>query len=242
MYECKKVEFFHNWIDRVRKKEINNELLLIIFDTKIPLRTIKNKIAKESNCLNCQILLSDNMTNTNLKQNTIIIGHIDMDMSWIENIKYKILYCNCRLFRVEENILERRDNVIYRNYTFESDWLYVLNKINMINPIDAIKHYNKYKISCNVLLKMSFLYKLKPMSSFLETDFKIFKQEGILTARLANIIYRISTLNFKISDTKIGLFYKKQFGVASKSMRLKKYNNKVYKVYDINKWLENENT
>jgi len=54
----------------------------------------------------------------------------------------------------------------------------------------------------------------------------------ILTARLAIVIYKIATLQFYDSDTKIGKFYRYNLGIRSKAYKV--YNNKIVKVYNLN--------
>ena len=56
----------------------------------------------------------------------------------------------------------------------------------------------------------------------IEDDFILLYSEKILTARLAVAIYKSSTLEFNASNKKIGIYFNKNLGIKSKTIKLGK--------------------
>ena len=60
-------------------------------------------------------------------------------------------------------------------------------------------------------------------------------ESKILTARLSQFIYKVSTFKFYDSKTKIGKYYSSELGTKSYSKRIAPYKFRTTKVYDLNK-------
>ena len=64
--------------------------------------------------------------------------------------------------------------------------------------------------------------------NIIKAEVYILRLYNILTSQLAVAIYRASTLQFSASTTKIGIFYRKNLGIKSKTIHLPNiYNKKV---------------
>lgn len=158
------------------------------------------------------------------------------------------MFCYCKNYNRKKILPVFTEEFMPSDHANES--LFVIKKED---PLKIIHDYSVYQISDYILfyfqqdlsaysLQINInVFHLKLFKAYeMKNDLNVLKKEKVLTARLAKIIYRISTLDFEISDTKIGLFYKNEFGISSKTKRLKEYGGKPYKVYCISEWLESK--
>lgn len=72
---------------------------------------------------------------------------------------------------------------------------FLCSQVNNYNYFNYLKH-SKFKFD-------------------IEMDIKFLSKEGILTSRLGKLIYKLSTLDAEASDTKIGNYYRKEYGRKS---------------------------
>jgi len=254
MFLYKNNDYIYNWLAKLKENQVNSDVLLLIFkgyfqhyqniDTK--LNKIIEKITKEltmQEMSNYDILRIENIASLKVNTNTILIGYEVMDRKFLQDIDFQILCFYCKNYNKETILPIVTTKTVQNKHIDES-----LCIIKKRSPIEILSNYKAYQIED--YLYSYFQQKLSPYDNkitifypnifkiWIRGDIKILSKEKILTARLAIIIYKVSTLNFNVSDKKIGLFYKNVFGTKSKSKRLKIYNNETYKVYCIGKWLE----
>jgi len=247
MFLCKDDDYIYNWLAKLKENQVNSDVLLLIFkgyfqnyqNINTKLNKIIEKITKElttQEISNYDILRIEKIASLKVNTNTILIGYEGMDRKFLQDIDFQILCCYCKNYS-EETILP-----IATTKSVQNKHTCIIKKRN---PIEILRNYKAYTIED--YLYPYFQQKLSPHDNkikifypsifehWIRSDIMIFSEEKILTARLAIIIYKVATLNFNASNREIGLFYKNVFG-KSKSKRL---NNKVYKVYYIGEWLEN---
>ena len=104
------------------------------------------------------------------------------------------------------------------------------NRNNYIGLVTKTEEFIKTHFGKKIINTLCKKYKI----DVIENDIWYFKNTGILTSRLAIVMYRIYILDFDSSDTKVGRFFSKIFG-KSKPCNDKKHsikNVKGYKVAD----------
>ena len=250
MLLCKEDNYVYSWLARLQENQINSDVLLLVFkgyfrndkNINIKLNTVKEKITKEltaQKIFHYEILEIENIASLKVDTSTILIGYEGMDRKLLQDIDFQIRFCYCRNFN-RKTLLP----TVHKETTQDKDIDNSLCIIKKRNPVEIIS-------DCNIIELEDYLYSLfarKNITIFYPTvcepwirnDIKVLSTKKVLTARLAKIIYAVSTLNFNVSDTKIGLFYKNVFGTKSKPMRLKLYGNRVFKVYCIDDLLKKQ--
>ncbi|MAD42350.1 MAG: hypothetical protein CL623_08160 [Arcobacter sp.] len=230
------------WINNLVKNKINNSVLLLIIDHNYKKEKLIDTIKKELEIIKAKNYefkeLEDVARDTEHIKNIIIIKEQGIDASNIESINCKILSCYyldlfgygftkkeslSELFKVEIKKLDELINIEKPLFYIQKrDPLDILSSENekvMFEYINSIFWQSSSNKNYCVFNKYSIL---RYNDSIIRLDIMIFIKHKILTSRLAIIIYKVSTLNFRDSDTKIGLFYKKELKVKSKNMQLPK--------------------
>lgn len=262
-YFCKENTFFYSWLDNIKNNHINQEILLLIFDIFPQDRVNKFKqITKELHSLeNGHKILIREIDNIEKiipeknNKNVILIGYPHMDIKYIEDINVKILFCSCEPNFLKKEILPiDKSELLISNNKEE----YIIKKRN---PIEIIKNYDVFqmvkfiysyfynqhsKISKTLFQNIGILQSNpKSIIQFLEWEQLIqkdiellYSSKKFLTARLANVIYKVATLEFNANSTQIGLYYSKKFNVESKNKRLSGYADKSIslKIYNLTEW------
>lgn len=247
---CNSNNLILNWIEKAIKNEINDEILLLIFDHhKSRKENIKkdfeNSLQLNKNCFH--IIDLDNLNNLeNLDKNSNIILFTNnyINCNKLANTDHKIL----SHIYLSQNIMEKN----LRNLLFNKEILKKepprINKfeeclyfIQKRNPLEVIATLNytvikshifsmfiqkvpnrEFKIldNLNILQSKRFIYGNYYWRLQIEKEIELLCQEKILTSRLAIAIYRATTLKFNDSNTRIGKFYNEKLGMKSSSFHL----------------------
>ncbi len=177
--------------------------------------------------------------------NIILIASPNIPIEKIVNLDREIIFCTFT-FEVN-NAMNNLVHFEHRHYhkLLTPRFLSIKKRdpIEMIDTLtpDKIKDYinnlfyfltRPSYIGSNKLEFSLFIYKK-------DIDRLYNKKERLLTARLANLIYKISTLRFDDSNTKIGLYYYNTLGIHSKTVKLYhitigKKERRSTRVYDLN--------
>lgn len=237
------------WLNNLKQNKLNDEILCIFLEIK-KVDNFENFLSKRINILkdtftknninssSYEIFDSqnfDNLSKIKSDLNNIIICNIGMDILKINDCNSKLIcvlfndlitkkpdfqsnieyiYINKQepLFLLKEHsIKSEKENNIAQNY---SKAYYNYNTIyNMI--FLAFKYYGNIKSfkSDNLLASKFFVKEL-------EYDIDVLCYRNILTSKLAIALYKITTLKFNDSNTKIGTYYKKNLGITSKTTQL----------------------
>ena len=211
----------------------------------IDLHTVEDKsislIIEKYNIKNTNIVIIDT---TNIKIQLLL-----------KNLKHNILYPLNELNR--KKIVDKL--LSFDEFIKESKKQYLKPDIDTIysyvyyykqrDPIEIIKQINYSNVKNYVF---SFKSKFLPNNCYydkfnitldcktiLTNDIYYLLEKHILTSRLGILIYRIGTLEFDTSTTKIGKYYRQKLGIKSKTVRpAKRYNtynipNLTLKAYDL---------
>jgi len=258
MFLCKEDNHVYNWLTKLKENQVNSDVLLLIFEgdfrnyenKDIKLNEIKDRIIKElatQKFSNYEILTIENIASVKVDTNTILIGYERMDRKFLQDIDFQILFCYCKNDNEETILPIVTKEIALDEYTNKP--FYIIKKINQVEIICSyrlhkIENYLDSYFRQNVFLSSSqkriIMFYPSVLEYWVDSDIKILYLEKVLTARLAKAIYKVSTLNFNVSNRKVGLFYKTVFGIKSKSKRLKMYENRVFKVYCIGEWLKSK--
>jgi len=244
-------DFYRNWIDNAKNGNINSSILLLCLADKPSIEIIKKEIYSISNII---LLPLRKITKEILNQGNNLIAYFVKEFS----------LGHLQVFFYEQNIqisfikmLHHNNSLIYQNFSTPMSYqgktmIQVLPPIYYRDPISTISlegmNFLKQFIarfltnnsSCTVnkgSIKI-FLYRnMRNISN--ETilkDIEFLQYRGLLTSRLAIIIYKIRTFDFNASDKMIGLYFSKYYG-RSKVINGKDFgviNVKGYIVKDIN--------
>lgn len=254
MLLCKEDNSIYSWLAKLKKNQVNSDALLLIFNIDsrndqnidIKLNEIKDRITEElttQEIFHYEILTIDNITSVKVDTNTILIGYKCMDGKLLQNINFQILFCYCRNYDRETIFPVDKKKIIWDKYTDES-----YSTIKKRDPVEVIFNYKAYQMKnylysyfIQILLNKNItIFCQNIFNQWLREDIIVLGEKKVLTARLAIIIYKVSTLNFNASDTKIGFYYKNAFGIKSKSMRLNIHTKTFFKVYCIGEWLDSK--
>lgn len=229
-----------NWLDNLKDNKLNDEILCIFIKNKI--ENISNKIVDifTKNDINFdlyQIFYSqdfEHISNIKSNSNIILICDIGMNIVKINNSDSKLI---CILFNnLTYNLQHNTPSLFEYIYIDKEDPLSILKLYSTKNKNDDVQSYRKdyyhiaylYKIIFSKFnyygniksLKSDNLLSSKFFENELEYDLNVLCYRNILTSKLAIALYKITTLKFNDSNTKIGTYYKKNLGITSKTTQL----------------------
>ena len=239
-----------NCIEKEIKNEINDEILLLIFDR---LESRKENIKKDfENSLqlnkNCFHIIDldnlDNLDNLDKNSNIILFTNNLIDINKIANTDHKILFH----IYLHQNTMERNlSNLLFNKKILKKEppainkfeeCLYFIQKRNPIEVIVTLDYTvirshifsmfiqkvpnKEFKIlnNLNILQSKRFIHGNYYWRLQIEKEIELLCQKKILTSRLAIAIYRATTLKFNDSNTCIGNFYNENLGIKSSSFHL----------------------
>jgi len=247
---------YNTWMNNAKSGVKNSSILLLCLEDKLMIKTMENEIERLSNVT---LLALRKITKEILNQgNNLIVyfvkefslGHLQVFSNGNgENIQIlfiRMLYNNSN------------NSLMYQDFSFPRfhqgkiviqvlPFMYNRDSISAISleGITFLKQFianfiTNHNDSCAASKKSikTFLYRnMKNISN--ETilkDIEFLQYRGLLTSRLAIIIYKICTFNFNASDKTVGLYFFKYYG-RSKVLNDKNFgvvNVKGYIVKDIN--------
>lgn len=230
------------WFDNVVNYKQNNKILFIDnIDENIIIR-IKDYYLKKSNIktfIKINFLYSKNISETSpINSNSLVYLKSANAFATFDILDKEIIYVSDFSFIKEFEIFinsfdlnnqsKKIDRINYSNYLLvkkEEFKNVIKNKENLFEMI---------RIRKNVLEKI-----LGKGFIFQEEHLNILKNKNILTASLGQYLYRIFTLDFSSSVTKIGTTIRKDLKLKSKTFSHKfltdrKTNNHNLKAYDLN--------
>lgn len=235
-----------DWLIKLRKGEINKDILLIR-DTILDFKQLKS-FEKFFFTKNCNYQVKDindinNFSMLNENVNYVICGNKGLINKMIgANNKSILMECmrkivdlnkeyeTWQLTNKEDGLLEKfRDHLskctINKNYKF-SFYLKQRNPIDIVflleKPIinEFIQNHINYFTD---IFDTNYYFDNLRSREYLGYHLDILEKEAILTSWLAIIIYKLATFRIDDSDKKIGLFYKKELGIQSKPTSVKAY-------------------
>jgi hypothetical protein len=247
-YNFIQFHLLNNWLFKIKNHEINEEILLLIFQKNI------NKMIKQifedfskSNKVFINLIDLDKIENSNTlnnNENIIIFSKNDININKINNNKYKIiLLVDDKSFNIEnhiKNILSNKNSIISKDFG-PINYLENRSLIQKTNPIEIINTFNYFLIeskifslfyrkmlykeikifsNLNILQNKDFPYGVINLRVQIEKEIHLLCENKILTSRLAIAIYKSCTLNFSTSNTYIGNFFRKQLGIKSSTYHL----------------------
>lgn len=218
-----------NWLDNLKNNKLNDEILCIFVKNKI--ENISNKIVDifTKNDINSdlyQILFSqdfDHISNIKSSSNIILICNIRMNILKINDSDSKLI---CILFnKLTYNLQHNTPSLFEYIYIDKEDPLSILKLYSTKNKNDDVQSYRKDYYHIDYLYKIIFskfdyygnikslksdnLLSSKFFENELEYDLNVLCYRNILTSKLAIALYKITTLKFNDSNTRIGTYYKK---------------------------------
>lgn len=233
----------NKWFDNLKQNKLNDEILCIFFnkkdinnqnncDKKI------NSILKNNNIdFNFyQIIYEhniDNISNMKMESNIILASHIDTDILKINDCHTKLICLSIYKLIIYFKYLHLTDSECI--YIEKYDPIAVLKDYFKIKEEELNQHYNTYyhndKIYNVIFLKFNYFSNINCLKSDnllaskfimgeLEYDINVLCYRNILTSKLAIALYKILTLRFNDSNTKIGTYYRKGLGISSKTTQL----------------------
>ena len=249
------------WMENLYNGTINNEVLFLVFeylghDNKVDKNDFIKNFLDNLDSKNYQLFNIIDLDNVEEVQaykknkNIIIFGYPRMSIYKIANINLEILLVvNPIQYSIKFNTIRELLNIDSFHNTY-------IKRIKINDPLEII-NTNNYSVILNYL---EFLFYVrvssKRLSLFLpfnvlksdwskendfllenlKNDIHLLRGENKLTSRLANAIYKVSTLKFNDNNTKIGTFFHKHLGVKSKAFKLKTRSYpSIVKVYDLKK-------
>jgi len=207
----------------------------VVFPSNNLFKYIKKSIDKSLNCN--AIIFSDY---TDYCSSNIIIGSSNMRLKNLRMLPYdNIVFIYGRVASINKEGDVAIDIHSYENKIFQkSEPVYLIRKI-----LNSRLEAKEIKIRL-AILKNLFINDEKIRDYDIDNDLKVLINEKKLTTRLAKIIYKSSTFNFKINNRLIGDYYRGQLDIKSATKRIPIYilkkNDKTIrkeplKVYDLNK-------
>lgn len=193
----------------------------------------------------------------NKKTNIILKGYPVMDIKIIDNCNQDIIICsylNIRIFynhKKDDIFLERniKKNIIESKEILENKKSGIGYFIKKRDPLNIIKSFNYQFIYTSIFSifygskddrKNTLIYFFTDFfvqsnkaacgiqwNKEIEKDIFLLIDEKILTASLANIIYKTSKLDFFNSSTNIGKYYYEKLGIKARTTNINKSKRKV---------------
>lgn len=234
-----------SWINNMMKNQINDEILMLLCKTDFNKTDLVEKLNMEVSIYspNYEILDIRDLTSINeidrncIKTNTIILTNSQMEADKFIDCNSILLFFEFKIFK--QLLLAREKNRSEEKPTINIENRYI-HYLEKRDPIKLISQYNAESIRNQIL---SFWDKciFHPKYSLLQRDIyeftkynhnahliyelqdydiRLLVNEKILTSQLAIVIYKSSTLRFDDSDTKIGNYYRKKFGIQSKATHI----------------------
>ncbi len=240
-----KINLLQYWLLNL-KKNINNEEILLITFRNISLEKSFSLFSEMQNMITSSYIIKtdqiinlidlEHINQIDDNKNIILINmHSNDNINKFENCNKKILHIKFNLYNIRQlrklfniiqnlellNKLQVEQSLDYLFYIEKRDPL-LLMKQNSSSIINLISTFN-FKI-----LKSNKTVPDKLWIDNITEETHILRLHKILTSQLAVAIYRASTLQFSDSSTKIGIFYRKNLGVKSKTIHLPDiYNRKI---------------
>lgn len=206
-------------------RKSNYEFLILLHTTDT--QSIKSKL---NNLPNIKIIDINMMEyyNSNLDEdkNYIFISTRVIDIDFLKRINRPLLVVRYNIQLLNSQTLIGRTIRYYKTELFIkriNPFLLIQGSMNSTFRIEGtISIFLRHIIfnSLGIHLKSNKVTKSVDYIYQVEADLKVLKDYKILTSRLANLIYKISTFHFDYNNTKIGNFIRSSFSVKSKAMRL----------------------
>jgi len=246
------------WFNNLIKNKINTEILLLILPLNLKTNNIKRKKfedrfskLKMTNYKLIDIHYIKSFNEVEKDKNIIILGHPMMNVELLNNLQHNIL-CISLLhtykYFLSDNHIENIGNIStitledsednYLNFYKQRDPTILLKKLpNIFDYIFGLSLPQEQAFNfISRILPGQFNYKYRgriyysTWEHIIEADIYYLQRSHILTARLAILIYKLTTYKFDDSHTKIGIYYKQKLGVKSKTVRLPQ---KMYRIPEL---------
>ena len=230
-----KINLLQYWLLNL-KKNINNEEILLITFRNISLEKSFSLFSELQDIITSLYIIKteqiinlidiEHINQIDDSKNIVLINMHSNNINKLENCSKKILHIKFSLYNIRQlnsllNIqnfklldkLQIEQNLNYVFYIEKRD-PFIMMKQNSSSIINLINSFN-YQI-----LKSNKIIPDRLWIDKITEEIHILRLHNILTSQLAVAIYRASTLHFNDSTTKIGIFYRKNLGVKSKTIHL----------------------
>lgn len=243
-----------DWFEKATSGKMNNTILFIIHRGRVEwlIKKIEDSLGKSVKIFTARkmkynIEYIKNFNSDILVLNSIVFGFYSVDLRLFIDCKNRILCCDEFTFEkiIDDSFNEDKKgntqklgdyenhNLIYKRdpiwilgkkdksfiYTYMFSIIY--RKIPTLWRKEVI-YFRNLQIIQN---KNSTISDDDEFLQILKYDLQILNESQILTARLAVEIYKVFTLRFNDSATKIGRFFRENLGIKSKVMRLRYEDN-----------------
>ena len=235
-----------SWINNILENNLNDEILLLICnhddnknDVEKQLNEIEVLKSKNYVIIDIQNLNSINeISRSHVGRNIIILSNFPMDIDKFIDCNFILLPCLFLSLKFLLLNIKKNQELEKPNIPIDDRYMYYLEKRD---PIELIK-----KDDYSMIKNQIFAYFDKNLSStikldlfkrdiyeiekykhnsfmiydLLEYDIPLLTIRRILSSQLAIVLYKSTTLRFDDSDTKIGNYYRKEFGIKTKITHL----------------------
>lgn len=244
-------DIFHKntikWFETLYRGEINDHILIIHYDSNYySINELRFNIKDE---YNLTIKINSKVNDTlEENENTIIIhdfinneNYLTPDRTYIyikfDVSRLQVLLENENSFykEIEEDyIISNTNNIIKLHDPSEIDTetinlVYSQGNIQLINDLLNYTNFDRTGYYKN----KNFIDSLKSI------DLQLYKEKNLIPARFLNFLYRLYTLDFTISSTRIGIFYRNLLSVKSQLYKPNCWYKRGSLLIDKNKYLTN---
>ena len=222
------------WIDNIYNGEINEEIVIVNFMYKGQITKINESISNNLKINKFNTILEKKLHEKNCIYCAELLKY--EDIKYLVDSDIKIIFLE---YYISDHFINDIKNGIFKNHDY-----FFIEKINFEETIynDDLKKFIKKRyqdLPPNLDIRSS-IYKF-----ILENyDFKLLKENRILTASLAHMLYRMCYLDYTSTKTQVGINISKILNVKSKSLTPKQFKNylgkdsdqnlKQARVYDLN--------
>jgi len=259
-------QLVNHWFYNLINNKPNNEILLLVLPNLNNYKKKLKESLLKLQVKNYELITIDSITSINKlenNQNTIILGLPRMNINLLNNLQHCVLYSSWedsyKSFLSNEHIdyikkFTKKESIAKSNrymYCYEQrDPMTLLNPLNRFLISDYIidsSIYSSRNIPFDFITQIfphMYIHKydgkryIDDWKYLISKDISYLSKSNILTARLAIVIYKVTTFKFDDSSTRIGNYYREKLGVKSKTIRLPQnvYHipDNTTKAYDLN--------
>ena len=241
------IELVNHWFYNLINNNVNDELLLLVLpsfnDSKNKLKDSLEKLTKNYELVEISSIKSINELEKN--KNIILLGYPMMNIYLLNNMEHSVLYISLiylNQYFLSDKHIEDIEKSSMKKFVYERDrYLYFYEQRE---PIALLNTLSRKEISNSVIAPLLYSQKEIPFyfiqtifpypfiskdkdkhygidwETIINIDIFYLLKSHILTARLAILIYKVTTLKLDDSTTRIGIYYRQKLGVKSKTTRL----------------------